>query len=69
MLKETRGEYAASDEITIADFYLLDFVDFLRANKSDCLQDFPYLTKWRKHLMENDQNVARFTASRSWFII
>ncbi|KAM3180157.1 hypothetical protein ACTXT7_016856, partial [Hymenolepis weldensis] len=64
MLVETKGEYAASDDITIADFYMLDFIDFLRANKQECLEPYPNLAKWRKHLMENDQSVARFTASR-----
>ncbi|KAM7541718.1 hypothetical protein Aperf_G00000004078 [Anoplocephala perfoliata] len=69
MLKENNGEYAAANDITIADFYLLDFVDFVRANKSECLQPYVNLTKWRRHLMENDQPVAKFTAGRSWVII
>ncbi|CDS39356.1 glutathione S transferase [Echinococcus multilocularis] len=66
MLQEAPGSYAAADSITIADFYLLDMVDFLRANKPGCLTPFPYLQKWRKHLLDTDQPVARFTASRSW---
>ncbi|KAL5968510.1 Glutathione S-transferase class-mu 28 kDa isozyme [Taenia solium] len=69
MLQEAPGSYAASDVITIADFYLLDFVDFLLANKPECLTQFPHLQKWRKHLLDTDQPVARFTASRSWTII
>lgn len=69
MLAETKGEYAASDDITIADFFMLDFIDFLRANKQECLEPYPSLVKWRKHLMENNQSVARFTASRSWLIL
>lgn len=69
MLQEAQGNYAAADSITIADFYLLDFVDFLKANKPECLTQFPYLQKWRKYLLETDQPVAKFTASRSWTII
>lgn len=69
MLNETRGDYAASNEITIADFYLLDFIDFLRANRPELLKPYPNLTKWRKHLMEENQSVARFTAARSWMLI
>ncbi|VDM34918.1 unnamed protein product [Hydatigera taeniaeformis] len=69
MLKEAPGSYAAADVITIADFYLLDFVDFLKANRPECLNQFPYLQKWRKHLLETDQPVAKFTASRSWIIV
>ncbi|VDO13245.1 unnamed protein product [Rodentolepis nana] len=69
MLSETKGEYAASTEVTIADFYMLDFIDFLRANKPECLESYPSLARWRKHLMANNQSVARFTASRTWLLI
>nr|CDS25704.1 glutathione S transferase [Hymenolepis microstoma] len=69
MLVETKGEYAASSDVTIADFYLLDFIDFLRANKPECLEPYPSLNKWRKYLMDNNQSIARYTASRSWLLI
>ncbi|VDD74657.1 unnamed protein product [Mesocestoides corti] len=69
MLKDAPGEYAAADIITIADFYLLDFIDFLRANKPDCLKPYPYIERWRKHLMQTDQLVAKFVVSRSWEIL
>lgn len=69
MLQEAPGEFAAADIITIADFYLLNFVDFLTANNAECLKNYPFMIKWRKHLIQNDQAVAKYTASRCWDII
>ncbi|KAL5108193.1 Glutathione S-transferase class-mu 28 kDa isozyme [Taenia crassiceps] len=40
MLQEAPGSYAAADVITIADFYLLDFVDFFNANKPGSICDW-----------------------------
>ena len=69
MLIEVKGSYAAGDVITIADFYLLDFVDFLRATNPQCIAPYRNLQDWRKYLLEQDQAVARFTCSRSWSVL
>ncbi|BHF68200.1 hypothetical protein SprV_0301123300 [Sparganum proliferum] len=69
MLEEVPGSCAASTNVTIADFYLLPFVDFLLANKPDCLQPYPEMMAWRKHLMETDQGVAKFVASQTLTVV
>ncbi|VDL91631.1 unnamed protein product [Schistocephalus solidus] len=69
MLEEVPGACAASTNITIADFYLLPFVDFLLANKPDCLQPYPEMMAWRKHLLEVDQGVAKFVAGQTLTIV